>query len=257
MAPRGGDGVLQSVASALDLLDCFAEEDELGVIDISKQLGVAKSTAHRLLTALASRGFIEQNARNGKYRLGLHLYELGQLAVSRYDLRLGARPILEELREVTGWTVQLSVPSGVDTLVLERLQTLRAFRARAEWSRRLPAHLTAHGKVLCAYDPEFLRRRLEAGLVARTPLSTTDPAKFKAELELVLRRGYATATGEALPDVSSVAAAVIDSRGVAVAALGITGPPAHILPSEGRLGHLVQLSSKRLAKSLRPHRSID
>lgn len=255
MSTTPNSGLLQSVASALDLLDCFAEHEELGVIEVSKQLGVAKSTAHRLLTTLVSRGLVEQNSKNGKYRLGLHLYELGQLAVTRYDLRRGARTLLEELREATGWTVQLSVPSGVDTLVLERLQTLRSYKMLPDWQRRLPASVTAQGKALCAFDPELARRRIAAGLPRLTDKSITDVRAFHRELEEIRRRGYATATGEAVPDISSVGVPVIDSRGHAVAAIAINGPPSEIVPTESRLGRLAQAAARRLSKELRPQYS--
>ena len=66
---------LKSVGSALDVLECFALDGELGVSDIARRLGVAKSTAHRLLQTLASRGFVEQDVQSGQYRLGLHVYE--------------------------------------------------------------------------------------------------------------------------------------------------------------------------------------
>jgi len=68
---------------------------------------VAKSTAHRLLTTLATHDVIEKNEESGRYRLGLHLFELGHLAVSRMRLRQSSVALLEELRERTGWTVHL------------------------------------------------------------------------------------------------------------------------------------------------------
>src|SRR5690242_4161323 len=78
---------VKSVGSALDVLECFATDGELGVSDIARRLGVAKSTAHRLLQTLTSRGFVEQRADTGLYRLGIHLYELGELALARNTLR--------------------------------------------------------------------------------------------------------------------------------------------------------------------------
>jgi hypothetical protein len=54
--PHDRDGAVKSVLAALDVLECFASDDELGVSDIARRLGVAKSTAHRLLTSLRSRG---------------------------------------------------------------------------------------------------------------------------------------------------------------------------------------------------------
>src|SRR5450432_3230962 len=67
------DAGVKSVMSALDVLDCFAFDDELGVSDIARRLGVAKSTAHRLLTSLCARGLTEQNPETSQYRLGMHL----------------------------------------------------------------------------------------------------------------------------------------------------------------------------------------
>lgn len=247
-------GGLQTVTAALDLLDCFAEDEELGVTEVSRRLGVAKSTAHRLLVTLASRGIVEQNARTGRYRLGLHLYELGNLAITRVELRRNARPLLEELREACGWTVQLSVASGVDSLVLERLQTLRSSRAMGDFERfdrRLPLHVTAHGKALCAFDPVLAERRIEAGLPARTENTITSAATFARELADIRRRGFATAVQEALPNVASVGAPVLDPRGQAIAAISINGSPEEVLPALERLGKLIGVAAARLAKDVR------
>ena len=64
---------IQSVTSALEVLDCFAVHEELGVSDVARRLGVAKSTAHRLLSTLAVKGIVEQSDETGKYYLGMHL----------------------------------------------------------------------------------------------------------------------------------------------------------------------------------------
>ncbi|NLJ53301.1 MAG: helix-turn-helix domain-containing protein, partial [Intrasporangiaceae bacterium] len=77
--PANGSSSLRSVGTALDVLECFALDGELGVSDIARRLGVAKSTAHRLLQTLLSRGFVEQDNESGLYRLGIHIYELGTL----------------------------------------------------------------------------------------------------------------------------------------------------------------------------------
>ena len=113
---RGAGEGLKSVATALDVLKCFAVDDELGVSDIARRLGIAKSTAHRLLTTLCSRGMTEKNPESGLYRLGMHLFELGQLAQARLRLRQLALPMLGELRAVTGHTVHLGVADGADVV---------------------------------------------------------------------------------------------------------------------------------------------
>ena len=114
---------LKSVGTALDVLECFAADTELGVSDIARRLGIAKSTAHRVLTTLGSRGMVEQNPDNGQYRLGIHLYELGQLAHARNGLRHAALPVMREVCRSTGFTVNLSVPDGPDVVFVERLVT--------------------------------------------------------------------------------------------------------------------------------------
>ena len=95
---RAAAGGLRSVGTALDVLECFAVDSALGVSDVARRLGVAKSTAHRVLSTLAGRGFVEQDA-NGLYRLGLHLYELGMLSHARNGLRHVALPVMQAVAE--------------------------------------------------------------------------------------------------------------------------------------------------------------
>ncbi len=244
------EGGLKSVASALDLLDCFMTDEELGVSDVARRLGVAKSTAHRLLTTLASRGLIEQSPATGKYRLGVHLFELGHLALSRLDLRRLSTTLLEELRELSGWTVHLSIPSGADTLFLERLPTLRGMQAMGEYRRRWPLHATSSGKVICAFDPVSAHLRLEAGFPVFTARTISNAADFEAQLVKIRRQGYATANEEVMLRLASVAAPVLDRQGFAVAAISITGSSAEMGENLQRQVTLVMAGAQRLTKSL-------
>lgn len=243
-------GSLKSVSTALDLLDCFAEDEELGVSEVARRLGVAKSTAHRLLTTLATRDIIEKNEETGRYRLGLHLFELGHLAVSRLRLRRASVTLLEELREITGWTVHLAVADGVDTLFLERFATLRGLRAMDQFRRRWPLHATASGKVMAAFNPELAAARIAAGLPAMTPNTITDPVAFRRELTLIRSRGYAVGQQEVMMRLGSVAAPVIDASGVAHAAISITGSAADLGQDLDRQARLVTLAARRISKSL-------
>lgn len=124
---RGSTGGLRSVGTALDVLECFAVDSALGVSDVARRLGVAKSTAHRVLTTLATRGFVEQDA-NGLYRLGIHLYELGMLSHARNGLRHVAMPIMRAVAEQTGHTVNLGIPDGADIVFVERIESMDGVR---------------------------------------------------------------------------------------------------------------------------------
>lgn len=248
--PHSPSPGVQSVASALDVLDCFAADAELGVSEIARRLGVSKSTVHRLLTTLASRGLVERSPVTSKYRLGVRLFELGDLAVSRMDLRRESQVLLEELREQSGWTVHLAVASGADVLYLERLSTLRGMRAIGEYRRRWPLHATSSGKAICAHDPVACRARIEAGFPAFTPQTVADEAAFAAALARVRKQGYATANAELMPTLASVAAPVLDRHGVAMAAISMTGPVEDLGQRQDRLARMVMAAAKRLGQRM-------
>ena len=251
MGDRAVPGGLQTVAAALDLLDCFAEEEELGVTDVSRRLGIPKANAHRLLTTLVSRGIVEQNQRTSKYRLGLRLYELGNLALTRVVLRRHARAPLEALREAVGWTVQLSVVSGLDTLVLERLQTSRSLKALPDFDHRLPLNCTAQGKAICAYSPELAKQRIEAGLPRLTDRSITSPTAFRRELERIRRAGFAVSEEEVKLGITAIGVPVFDARGTPVAAVTVLGAPDQIGPAIARVARLVDATARRISKGLK------
>lgn len=174
--PKQADepGGLRSVAAALDLLECFATNEQLGVSDIARRLGIAKSTAHRLLSTLRSRGFIEQDPESGRYHLGLHLFELGHLAQIRNPLRIAGRPICLDLNRRTGLTVNLSLVDGADVVFIERMDSSESGRNLNEWGRRLPAHVASSGKAIAAWNPELASARLAAGF-PRGPATRSGP----------------------------------------------------------------------------------
>ena len=193
---------------------------------MARRLGVAKSTAHRLLTTLASRGLIEQSECTGKYRLGLHLFELGHLALTRIDLRRRSTTLLEELRELSGWTVHLSVAQGADTLFLERLPTLRGMQAMDG----VPPAL-APARDLVGQGDLRLRSRGRAArdagrLPRRSPPRPSRPRAVPRTSWPVRRQGYATSREELMYRLASVAAPVLDRHGIALAAISITGSSA-------------------------------
>lgn len=250
MDPRGIDGGVKSVLTALDVLDCFATAPELGVTDIARRLGVAKSTAHRLLTTLGARGLVEHVSATGQYRLGLHLVELGWLVEQRSPLNhQAAVPTLECLRRETGQSVQLVVGAGGDAVTLEHLPSLRGGRHSIPLdARRLPAHLTSAGKVLAAFDRAVEDARIAAGFPMPTPRSIGGALEFGIALEQVRRTGFAVVDGEAREGVASVAVPVRDVTGRATAALALLGPSDEILTGVGRFVEVLSAAASNLGR---------
>lgn len=246
---RGEAGGLKSVGSALDVLECFATDGELGVSDVARRLGVAKSTAHRLLQTLVSRGFVEQDADTGLYRLGIHLFELGQLAQARNELRHAALPIMRHIAHATGLTVNFSVPDGPDVVFLERLESSEGVRILGHFGRRLPAHCTSSGKVIAAYNPEAYAARVTAGFPPRVTGTVRTLADWERVVEQARKDGYACSHSESFEGASSVAVPVLLRR-MAVASLSVFGPTERIEHQIERLVPLLTASSHRVARSL-------
>src|SRR5260370_17075589 len=120
-------GRRSSVATAVRLLKAFSEEQvEIGISDLAKRLGVAKSTVHRLAVTLVADGMLEQNPDTGKYRLGMALFRLGSLVRRRMTMSNEARPLLRDLREKGNETVHLPVPHGHPIMSVFKLKSTQA-----------------------------------------------------------------------------------------------------------------------------------
>jgi DNA-binding IclR family transcriptional regulator len=239
---------LKSVGSALDVLECFALDGELGVSDISRRLGVAKSTAHRLLQTLASRGFVEQDDHSGQYRLGMHVYELGSLALARNSLRHVALPTLRQLAATTHLTVNFSVPDGPDIVFVERIESTDGVRFLGHFGRRLPAHTTSSGKAIAAWNPEADLARRRAGFPPRVSKTVRTEGDWLRCLENVRKVGYAVSHSESFDGASSVAVPVI-SRRVAIASVSVFGATEVVQPQVDRLVPVLVAASRRIARA--------
>lgn len=236
---------LKSVGTALDVLECFAIDTELGVSDIARRLGIAKSTAHRLLQTLVSRGFVEQDQDSGLYRLGMHIYELGHLALSRNPLRHAALPVLRQVAKATGLTVNLGVADGPDVVFVERLESADSIRFLGHTGRRLPAHCTSSGKAIAAHNVELEEARARVGFPPRVSKTVRTAADWRRTLDLVRRAGYAVSHSESFDGASSVAVAVLVRR-VAVASVSVFGPTELVQPRIDKLVPVLTAAAHRI-----------
>lgn len=219
-------GRLSSVASAMRLLKSFSDEQhEIGIGALSRRLGLAKSTVHRLAATLLEAGMLDQNAETGKYRLGLTLFELGSLARRKMDIYNEAKIFLRELRERTGESVNLAILRDDSLIYLNSLESPSAIRVRSHMGMRLPAHCAAEGKVLLAFSaPQDAARILARGLYALTPNTITTAGAFEVELQAIRARGHATDYEESELGLRALAAPVFATGNRIAAAVGIAGP---------------------------------
>jgi IclR family KDG regulon transcriptional repressor len=221
------DGGLRSVSIAMTVLGCFAGHAELGPTRVAAELGIAKSTASRMLAALAAGGMLER-ATGGRYRLSLGLYAFGQLAVDRLPLRAVARPVLVELNESLREMVQLGVPVGGHVLYVERVGHGGSSRFDGEVMRRVPGYSSSAGRVMAAFDPAIARAMGSVGRRKHTPFTITDPMRLDRILRSARSAGWVSSLEEYELGYSSVAAPIFTPDGGVAGAISAVGPTGHV-----------------------------
>lgn len=216
-------GPLSMLGRGLSLLTAFEPGDDvLSLAELSRRTGIHKPTAHRLIAELAARGFVERTAAG--IRLGMRLFELGQLAPQQRGIREAAAPFLADLLSSTDMTVHLAVLHGVEVVYLQKVDGSRAPMVPSRVGGRMPAHATAVGKAILAFSAHS---RFDAVIAARpvrlTPRTIVAPGLLARQLAQVRKCGVAEDHEEAVVGVACVAAAVHGGPGRAVAALSVTG----------------------------------
>jgi IclR family pca regulon transcriptional regulator len=218
----------QSLERGLAILAEFKPATpELGISDLARALGLSRSTSHRYVATLARLGYLQQNARTRKYRLGPRVLDLGFSAINAMELRQVSAPHLQQLSDETGHTVNMAILDGTDIVYIERCRTSgpgqREIDLALHVGSRLPAYCTSMGKVLLAHlDPERLEDELSRiELVDRGPNTITTRAELVAELRRVRERGVAVNNEELAYGLRSIAVPVWGQGGEVVAAINL------------------------------------
>lgn len=218
MAREPGHYAIQSLDRAIDLLEAFdSGEDERGVADLARQLGLPRTTVHRILIALSHRGLIAHDERTGKYRLGLKLFELGSRVGDALDLKRVAHSHLVDLMARSGETTHLVVLDGAEIVFVDKVETDNPFRMVSQIGRRLPACFSGSGKAL-------LSELTEGELLARFPSTEINLPQLQTQLQQIRQDGWAIDDQETQAGLRCVGTVVRDHTGRAIAGLSISGP---------------------------------
>lgn len=222
-------GHVPAVARACDILELVLDaHGPVTATDVAGELGLPRTTVHELLTTLVARSYLTVvDGAQRRFDLGPALLRLGYGYQSRIDLghegHEAARRVAEQCQE----TVHVATLDGVNVLYVAKIDSTRGVRTVSAVGRRLPAHLTAVGKMLLAScTDEKLDALFPLGtpLPARTENSITDPAHLRRVLREVRAEGLAHVDREVDPEVGCVAAPVRDHTGAVVAAMSISVP---------------------------------
>ncbi|MFD9893925.1 IclR family transcriptional regulator [Amycolatopsis sp. NPDC059027] len=220
------------VERVLDVLGAFtAERPELTLSELSRRAGLPLSTTHRIAGELVRRGALARD-EDGRFRVGLWLWEVASLAPHDAELRESAMPFLEDLYEATHQNVQLAVLDVPEVVYVERISGRGAVGVRSRPGGRLPVHATGVGLVLLAFAPADVQEEVLAAPLKRYTANTIASAdRLRRALADVRRDGYAISDRQIDLDAVSVAAPVYGQDDAVVASISV------VVPAEGTDPH--------------------
>lgn len=221
------------VDHALEVLAMLSTQPTLRVAEVAKHLGVASSTAHRLLAMLVYRDFVAQDRNSHVYRAGPVLIEKGLSALARVDLRRIGRPYLERIAHETGETATLLVLHGRSVRFVDGVDSPNQVRVSFHVGLARPAYSTSGGKALLAALPHETLLALfpDEQLPTLTDRTFMTRTQLLDELELVRQRGYGINSEESIEGLAAIGVAVFDVRGRPVAAVNVAAPTHRATPA--------------------------
>ena len=218
---RDGGGV-RAVARATRIVTALAEHPyPLGVVELAQFVQLSPASVHRILATLIDVGWVEQNSRTSKYRLGMRAIGIGSVGLVTNPVLRDGRTYLARLAHWSGYDAVLSTLVGVKTVQLTRVAGAHTEIIEYEPGHPQPAHAMADGKLLLSHVPADDARYLYEveGLRRYTERTITDPTQMELELARIRAQGFAVDNFERFDTGRGLAVPVLDSDGRPIAAM--------------------------------------
>ena len=217
---------VQSVARALEIMNCLKETPEMGISEISAAMNLNKSTVFGLVNTLVGYGYLEQIESSKKYRLGIRLFEMGNTVLSRIDVRNEAKSVCSLLAAKYNATVHIATYNDGQVVYIDKLDNGTSLITASNVGKRLPMYCCGVGKAMMAYLPrEYLDKYVFCRPMTKlTPNTITDPAILLNELNDIRRTGIAMDHEEIEPGLSCIASPILQHDGLPRAAVSLSFP---------------------------------
>ncbi len=214
----------QPTFRVLQVLEQIAnQESGLRLADLSRELGIPKSTLLPILQTLCANRYLNQD-ENGRYGAGTALYSLGTTFSGSFPVLPYVRSELDALVQELGETCYFGILDGGQVLYLEKQDSPQPLRMLTSPGQRLPAYATGIGKaLLMEADPDTIRALYPNGLTPITHRTITDPEQLAAQLQQARAEGYTWEAEESTPHVRCFAVP-IRKNGTIVAAISVSIP---------------------------------
>ncbi|HQL00382.1 MAG TPA: IclR family transcriptional regulator [Smithellaceae bacterium] len=249
--------ILQSVQTALRVLETVATHQPIGVSDVGRHLKINKMTAQRCLQTLCACGWIkrEGDAPQTRWQITSKAFSIGRHVAENGNLRETALPVMKKLWEKIGESIHLVIAEGERAVLLERLETPQPVRLFLPMGGSAPLHAVASGKAILAfYDEPFLKRYIAAGLERLTKQTIGDADLLRKQLAQIRLRKWATAVDELAYGASAAASPIFDVKGHVVASLTISCPTSRFPKSvRGKYVALLVEAAAEISRHLGRH----
>lgn len=219
---------VQSVRKAIDILSLFSHtRPQLGITEISKDIGLPKATVHGIVKTLVQQGFLTRDAGTNRYSLGLRIYELGTVLSGTLEINLVGRGTVHRLAQKHCVMVRLALwDHGSAFVTMNRFPSTDVAQTQL-LGPRIPAHCTALGKSMLALLPDDERQAYlqDTVLAPYTSQTIVRKAALLEELDRIRKRGYATDRQEYVPGHSCAGAPIFNRMGLVIAAVSLSVQP--------------------------------
>ena len=245
-----------SLHKAVDILFLLQQEGELGVTEISRALGMNKSTVHRILTTLEKRNLICQSNSTGKYWFGLKLYSLGMTIRENLPIQSIAAPYLRALSDEFNETVHLSVLDislgGYPKLmIIDKTQSSQILSLTPSLGSGKPCHCSAMGKCLLAFSSEEdIQKFTKHKLLRYTKKTITDWNELIHQLYTIREDGYAIDDQETEIGLTCVGSPILNKRGEVLAAISLSGPTSRITDDIPEIIEAVKRTARNISDNI-------
>ena len=231
---KSKSGNLSSTEKALKILMSFTPYNhEMGTLELSKKLGIHKSTVSRLLQILTAHDFLQQNPATKRYYLGRSAAEIGNTVIKALNNSIVgiAQPYLAKLVEEVGESVALEQLSGTNIILAGHVEGKGHIRFSFSPGEQVPINVAAGAKAILAYcAPELLDTCLRRKFFRFNANTIVSKKKYRELLKEVQKTGLAYDRGERYEDAYAIATPIFNHESAPVAAVVIAGPAFRMTP---------------------------
>ena len=216
--------MIQSVDRALRVLTALGGSRRMALSELAARLELPPSTVHGLVRTLVAHGLVIQERGSSRYQLGPAVLRLGNVYLDTIELRSKAIPWAENVARRTGFAVRTAVLLLDDVVIIHHEPRPDGSRQMPEVGIVIPAHASALGKAILAFEGDGARPAPTEPLRSMTGETITSPEALAADLASVRESGFALEAEEALLGECGIASPVFDASAGVVGAIGVVVP---------------------------------